>query len=68
MIMIVCICKDGKVVIGGDGQVILGNCVEKGIVCKVCCLYKDKVVIGFVGLIVDVFILCDLFEKKLELY
>lgn len=68
MTTIVCVRKDGKVAIGGDGQATLGNCVEKGTVRKVRRLYKDKVVTGFAGSTADAFILRDLFEKKLELH
>lgn len=67
MTTIVCVRKDGKVVIGGDGQATLGNCIEKGTVRKVRRLYKDKVVTGFAGSTADAFILRDLFEK-LELH
>ena len=68
MTTIVCVRKNGKVAIGGDGQATLGNCVEKGSVRKVRRLYKDKVVTGFAGSTADAFILRDLFEKKLELH
>ncbi|WGE89204.1 ATP-dependent protease subunit HslV [Actinobacillus arthritidis] len=68
MTTIVCVRKDGKVAIGGDGQATLGNCVEKGTVRKVRRMYKDKVVTGFAGSTADAFILRDLFEKKLELH
>lgn len=37
----------------------------KGNVCKVCCFYNNKVLVGFVGGIVDVFILFECFESKL---
>lgn len=47
---------------------MLGNIVMKGNVKKVCCLYNDKVIVGFVGGIVDVFMLFELFECKLEMY
>ena len=40
MTTIVCVRKNGKVAIGGDGQATLGNCVEKGSVRKVRRLYK----------------------------
>ena len=66
MTTIVCVRKNGKVAIGGDGQATLGNCVEKGSVRKVRRLYKDKVVTGFAGSTADA--LRDLFEKKLELH
>ena len=39
--------RDGKVVIGGDGQVSLGNTIMKGNARKVRRLYNDKVIAGF---------------------
>ncbi len=68
MTTIVCVRRDGKVAIGGDGQGTLGNCVEKGTVRKVRRLYKDQVVTGFAGSTADAFILRELFERKLELH
>lgn len=67
MTTIVCVRRNGKVAIGGDGQATLGNSIEKGTVRKVRRMYKDKVVTGFAGSTADAFILRDLFEKKLEL-
>lgn len=40
----------------------------KGNVCKVCCLYYDKILVGFVGGMVDVFMLFECFEVKFEVY
>ncbi len=68
MTTIVCVRRDGKVAIGGDGQATLGNCVEKGTVRKVRRLYKEQVVTGFAGSTADAFILRELFERKLELH
>lgn len=68
MTTIVCVRRNGKVAIGGDGQATLGSCIEKGTVKKVRRMYKDKVVTGFAGSTADAFILRDLFEKKLELH
>lgn len=68
MTTIVCVRRNGKVAIGGDGQATLGNSIEKGTVRKVRRMYKDKVVTGFAGSTADAFILRDLFEKKLELH
>lgn len=42
--------------------------VMKGMVKKVCCIYNDEVVVGFVGSVVDVFILEEKFEGKLNEY
>lgn len=68
MTTIVCVRKDGKIAIGGDGQATLGNCVEKGTVRKVRRAYKGNVITGFAGSTADAFILLELFEKKLELH
>ncbi|WP_301098722.1 ATP-dependent protease subunit HslV [Otariodibacter sp.] len=68
MTTIVCVRRNGKVAIGGDGQATLGNSIEKGTVRKVRRMYKDQVVTGFAGSTADAFILRELFEKKLELH
>ena len=47
----------GKVVIGGDGQVTLGNTVMKSNAKKVRRLYKDKIIAGFAGGTADAFTL-----------
>jgi ATP-dependent HslUV protease subunit HslV len=53
-------------VIGGDGQVTLGNTVMKGNARKVRRLYHDKVIAGFAGATADAFTLFEHFEGKLE--
>ena len=58
--------RNGKVVIGGDGQVSLGNTVMKGNARKVRRLYKDQVIAGFAGGTADAFTLFERFEAKLE--
>lgn len=58
--------RNNSVVIGGDGQVSLGNTIMKGNARKVRRLYKDKVVAGFAGGTADAFLLFELFEGKLE--
>jgi ATP-dependent HslUV protease subunit HslV len=58
--------RDNKVVIGGDGQVSLGNTVMKGNARKVRRLYHDKVLAGFAGGTADAFTLFERFEGKLE--
>lgn len=58
--------RNNKVVIGGDGQVSLGNTVMKGNARKVRRLYKDKVIAGFAGGTADAFTLFERFEGKLE--
>ena len=63
---IVSVRRDDKVVIGGDGQVSLGNTVMKGNARKVRRLYKDQVIAGFAGGTADAFTLFERFEAKLE--
>ena len=58
--------RKDAVVIGGDGQVSLGNTVMKGNAKKVRRLYKNKVIAGFAGGTADAFTLFELFEAKLE--
>lgn len=58
--------RGNKVVIGGDGQVTLGNTVMKGNARKVRRLYHDKVIAGFAGATADAFTLFEHFESKLE--
>ena len=58
--------RHDQVVIGGDGQVSLGNTVMKGNARKVRRLYHDKVLAGFAGGTADAFTLFERFEGKLE--
>jgi ATP-dependent HslUV protease subunit HslV len=58
--------RGDKVVIGGDGQVSLGNTVMKGNAKKVRRLYNDQVIAGFAGGTADAFTLFERFESKLE--
>ena len=58
--------RNGRVVIGGDGQVTLGNTVIKGNAKKVRRLYNDRVLAGFAGGTADAFTLFERFEAKLE--
>jgi len=58
--------RDNTVVIGGDGQVSIGNTVMKGNARKVRRLYKDQVLAGFAGGTADAFTLFELFEAQLE--
>jgi len=60
--------RDGKVVIGGDGQVTQGNTVMKGNARKVRRLFHDKVIAGFAGGTADAFTLFERFERKLEVH
>ena len=60
--------RNGKVVIGGDGQATMGDTVLKGNIKKVRRLFNDKVIIGFAGATADAFTLFELFEAKLEIH
>ncbi len=58
--------RGDSVVIGGDGQVSIGDTIMKGNAIKVRRLYKDQVIAGFAGGTADAFMLFELFEGKLE--
>ena len=58
--------RNGKVAMGGDGQVTLGDTVIKHTAKKVRTLYQGKVLAGFAGSTADAFTLFERFEKKLE--
>ncbi|EHL30597.1 ATP-dependent protease subunit HslV [Legionella drancourtii] len=60
--------RGNQVVIGGDGQVTLGNTVMKGNARKVRRLYKEQVIAGFAGGTADAFTLFERFESKLEMH
>jgi ATP-dependent HslUV protease subunit HslV len=62
---IVCVRRNGRVAIGGDGQVTLGNQVMKGNARKVRRLHDGKVLAGFAGGAADAFALFEYFEAKL---
>jgi len=66
MTTIVSVRKNGKVVLGGDGQVSLGNTVMKGNARKVRRLYHGQVIAGFAGATADAFTLFERFEAQLE--
>ncbi len=63
---IISVRRDGKVALGGDGQVSLGNTIMKGNACKIRRLYENKVIAGFAGGTADAFTLFERFEAKLE--
>ncbi len=58
--------RGNRVVIGGDGQVSMGNTIMKGNARKVRRLYKDQVIAGFAGGTADAFTLFERFEAKLD--
>ena len=65
---ILCVSRNGRVAIGGDGQVTLGNTVLKHNAKKIRRMYGDKVIAGFAGATADAFTLFEKFEGKLEAY
>lgn len=65
---IISVRKDGRVAIGGDGQVTMGQTVMKHNAKKVRKLYNDTVLAGFAGATADAFTLIEKFEGKLEQY
>jgi ATP-dependent HslUV protease subunit HslV len=58
--------RDGKVALGGDGQVTLGNIVVKASARKVRRLFHDRILAGFAGGTADAFTLFERFEAKLD--
>src|SRR5258707_10205621 len=66
--MILCVRRDGKVAIGGDGQVTVGETVMKANANKVRTLRGGKILAGFAGAAADAFTLFEKFEEKLERY
>jgi ATP-dependent HslUV protease subunit HslV len=58
--------RDGRVAMGGDGQVTMGNTVVKANARKVRRLYKDQILAGFAGGTADAFTLFERFEAKLD--
>src|SRR6476620_8807815 len=65
---VLCVRRDGHVVMAGDGQVTLGSSVMKHNAKKIRRLYQDKVLAGFAGSTADAFSLFSRFEAKLEQY
>src|SRR5215471_1328690 len=58
--------RDGRVAIGGDGQVTVGDTVMKANAQKVRTLKGGKVLAGFAGAAADAFTLFEKFEEKFE--
>jgi ATP-dependent HslUV protease subunit HslV len=63
---ILCVRRDGKVAMGGDGQVSVGDTVMKAHANKVRTLKGGKILAGFAGAAADAFTLFEKFEEKLE--
>jgi len=60
--------RNGKIAMGGDGQVTIGETIIKHTARKVRILFQGKVLAGFAGSTADAFTLFERFEKKLEQY
>src|SRR5579859_4776640 len=65
---VICVRRDNKVVMAGDGQVTMGGEVMKHSARKLRRLYNDKILAGFAGSTADAFSLFTRFEAKLEQY
>lgn len=65
---VLCVRRDGQVVMAADGQVTLGENVIKHTARKIRRLYNDKILAGFAGSTADAFSLFARFEAKLEQY
>src|SRR5229473_1786715 len=65
---VVCVRRDGNVVMAADGQVTLGEGIIKHTAKKIRRLYNDKILAGFAGSTADAFALFARFEGKLEQY
>jgi len=65
---VLCVRRDGKVVMAGDGQVTLGDSVIKHGARKIRRLYQEKILAGFAGSTADAFSLFSRFEGKLDQY
>ncbi len=65
---ILCVRKNGRVALGGDGQVTLGQTVMKHNAKKIRKMYNDNLLAGFAGATADAFTLFEKFEAKIETY
>jgi ATP-dependent HslUV protease, peptidase subunit HslV len=65
---VICVRRNGEVVMAADGQVTLGEQVLKHSAKKIRRLYQDKILAGFAGSTADAFNLFTRFESKLEQY
>lgn len=63
---ILCVRRNNRVVLAGDGQVTMGSEVLKGRARKLRRLYNGKIISGFAGSTADAFALFARFESKLE--
>ncbi len=68
MTTVLCVRRDDKVVIAGDGQVTLGNTVMKANARKIRTTFSGKIIAGFAGSTADAFTLFEKFDAKLEAF
>jgi ATP-dependent HslUV protease subunit HslV len=65
---ILCVRRDGRVAMAGDGQVTMGSTVLKQNARKTRKMYEDKILAGFSGATADAFTLFEKFEGKIQSY
>ncbi|MBN1698352.1 MAG: ATP-dependent protease subunit HslV [Spirochaetales bacterium] len=65
---VIAVRRNGKVAMGGDGQVTLGNTIMKANALKVRKIYENKIIVGFAGATADAFTLFERFEAKVKEY
>jgi ATP-dependent HslUV protease subunit HslV len=65
---IVAVRKDGKLAMGGDGQVTFGATIMKSRARKIRRIYDDRILVGFAGATADAFTLFERFEGKIKEY
>jgi len=65
---IISVRRNGKLAMGGDGQVTFGNTIMKAKARKIRKIYDGKVVVGFAGATADAFTLFERFEAKIKEY
>src|SRR5882724_1944150 len=65
---VLCVRREGAVVMAGDGKVTLGESVIKHGDKKIRRLYQEKILAGFTGSTADAFSLFSRFEAKLDQY
>jgi ATP-dependent HslUV protease subunit HslV len=65
---VLAVIKDGKIAMGGDGQVTFANTVLKSNARKVRRIFDGKILVGFAGATADAFTLFERFEVKIKEY
>jgi ATP-dependent HslUV protease subunit HslV len=65
---VLAVLKDGRLALGGDGQVTFNNTVLKSNARKVRRLFDGKIIVGFAGATADAFTLFERFEARIKEY